>query len=70
MKKYKSESLMDTRETRDRASVANKLEMEKLALKKEIEKLMREYAKASGHKELGARQHEVGKAPNDWRKIN
>ena len=69
MKKLKSTKLMDTRETHDRASVANKLEMEKLALKKEIEKLMRDYAKVSGHKELGARQHEVGKAPNDWRRI-
>lgn len=59
---------MDTRTTHDRASVANKIELEKLALKKEIEKLMREYAKVSGHKELAERRFEVGKAPNDWRK--
>ena len=59
---------MDTRTTHDRASVANKIELEKLALKKEIEKLMREYAKISGRKELAQRKFDVGKAPNDWRK--
>ena len=68
-RRYKSESLMDTRVTQDRYAVANELEMEKLKVKEEIEILMRQYAKISGYKELGKRQHEVGKAPNDWQRL-
>ena len=60
---------MDTETTRDRASVANKLELEKLKVKKEIEVLMKEYAKISGNRELSRRAHKVGKAPNDWKNI-
>jgi hypothetical protein len=60
---------MDTETTRDRASVANKLELEKLKVKKEIEALMKEYAKISGNRELSRRAHKVGKAPNDWKNI-
>ena len=69
MSRFYSPSLMDTETTRDRASVANKLELEKLKVKKEIEALMEEYAKISGNRELSRRAHKVGKAPNDWKNI-
>ena len=69
MSRFYSPSLMDTETTRDRASVANKLELEKLKVKKEIEALMKEYAKISGNRELSRRAHKVGKAPNDWKNI-
>ncbi len=60
---------MDTRVTQDRYEVANALELDRLKVKKEIEELMREYAKISGCKELGNRPHKVGKAPNDWKNL-
>jgi hypothetical protein len=60
---------MDTETSRDRASVANELELEKLRIKKEIEALMKEYVKASGNRELSRRAYKVGKAPNDWKDI-
>ena len=69
MSRFYSPSLMDTETSRDRAAAANKLELEKLQIKKEIEKLMKEYAKASGNKELARRAHKVGYAPNDWKDI-
>ena len=68
-KRFYSPSLMDTETSRDRASVANELELEKLQIKKEIEALMKEYAKASGNRELCRRAYKVGKAPNDWKDI-
>ena len=49
-----------------RAGMAEKLEKERLELKKEMEKVMKQYAKATGLKKLGKRQHKVGKAPNDF----
>ena len=50
-----------------RAGLAEQLEMERLELKNEMEKLMKEYAKATGLTKLGKRQHKVGKAPNDFK---
>ena len=50
-----------------RAGMAEKLEKERLELTKEIEKLMKQYAKATGLRKLGKRQHKVGKAPNDFK---
>lgn len=50
-----------------RAGMAEKLEKERLELKKEMEKLMKKYAKATGLRKLGKRQHKVGKAPNDFK---
>ena len=58
---------MDTATARDRSAAANELELEKLYIKKEIEKLMKEYARASGNRELARRAHKVGRAPNDWK---
>ena len=68
-KRFYSTSLMDTQTTQDRAQVANELELEKLQIKREIEQLMREYAKISGNRELARRAHKVGRAPNDWKDI-
>lgn len=68
-KRFYSPSLMDTITSRDRASVANELELEKLQIKREIEQLMKEYAKVTGNRELARRAHKVGKAPNDWKNI-
>lgn len=67
--KFYSPSLMDTQTSQDRALVANELELEKLQIKREIEKLMKEYAKVSGNRELARRAYKVGKAPNDWKDI-
>ena len=50
-----------------RAGMAEKLEKERLELKVEMEKLMKEYAKATGLKQYAKRQHKVGKAPNDFK---
>ncbi len=61
--------MMDSRVSADRYVVADDLENEKLEIKKEIEKLMRQYAKISGYKVLGRRANKVGKAPNDWKKL-
>ena len=68
-KRFYSTSLMDTQTTQDRSQVANELELEKLQIKREIEQLMREYAKISGNRELARRAHKVGRAPNDWKDI-
>ena len=69
MARFYSPSLMDTETSRDRSAAANELEIEKLQIKKEIEKLMKEYAKVSGNRELSRRAHKVGRAPNDWKEF-
>ncbi|MBO7196427.1 MAG: hypothetical protein J6V80_03745 [Clostridia bacterium] len=66
MAKKKSASLEQTEAIKTRAGMAEKLEKERLELKKEMEKLMKKYAKATGNRKLGKRQHKVGKAPNDF----
>ena len=50
-----------------RAGMAEKLEKERLELKAEMEKVMKQYAKLTGLKHLAKRQHKVGKAPNDFK---
>jgi hypothetical protein len=47
-------------------SEAKQVEEKKLALKREIEKLMKDFAKESGEKSYSARKYSVGKSPNDW----
>jgi hypothetical protein len=47
--------------------MAAKLEKERLELKKEMEKLMKKYAKATGLRKLGRRKYKLGKAPNDFK---
>jgi hypothetical protein len=51
-----------------RCEDARELELKKLAVKREMEAVMAEYAKATGMFELKRRKKKVGKAPNDWKK--
>ena len=67
MAKRKSASLEQTESVKTRAEMAAKLEKERLALKKEMEKLMKKYAKATGLRKLARRKAKVGKAPNDFK---
>ena len=66
MAKRKSAALENTEAAKTRAEMAAKLEKERLQLKKEMEKLMKKYAKATGLRKLGKRAKKVGKAPNDY----
>lgn len=63
----KSTNVAQLEAVKTRAGLAEQLEMERLELKNEMEKLMKEYAKATGLTKLGKRQHKVGKAPNDFK---
>ena len=63
----KSTNVAQLEAVKTRAGLAEQLEMERLELKNEREKLMKEYAKATGLTKLGKRQHKVGKAPNDFK---
>ena len=67
MAKRKSAALENTEAAKTRAEMAAKLEKERLQLKKEMEKLMKKYAKATGNSKLGKRAQKVGKAPNDFK---
>jgi chemotaxis regulatin CheY-phosphate phosphatase CheZ len=67
MAKKKSTNVAQLEAVKTRAGLAEQLEKERLELKNEMEKLMKEYAKATGLKKLGKRQHKVGKAPNDFK---
>ena len=66
-KKDKSKNLENTEAIKTRKDMAAKLEKERLELKKEMEKLMKKYAKATGLRKLGRRKYKVGKAPNDFK---
>jgi len=63
----KSTNVAQLEAVKTRAGMAEQLEKERLELKNEMEKLMKEYAKATGLSKLGKRQHKVGKAPNDFK---
>ena len=67
MAKKKSTNLAQTEAIKTRAGMAEKLEKERLELKKEMEKLMKKYAKATGLRKLGRRHQKVGKSPNDFK---
>ena len=67
MAKKKSTDVAQTEAVKTRAGMAEKLEKERLELKKEMEKLMKKYAKATGLRKLGRRKYKVGKAPNDFK---
>ena len=67
MAKKKSAALANTEAIKTRAGMAEKLEKERLEIVKEMEKLMKKYAKATGHRKMGKRQYKVGKAPNDFK---
>ena len=66
-KKDKSKNLEKTEAIKTRKDMAAKLEKERLELNKEIEKLMKKYAKATGLRKLGRRKYKLGKAPNDFK---
>ena len=59
--------LSKTTPMQERAKEAEECEKRKLAIKKEMEKIMAEYAYLTGISSLAARKHPVGMAPNDWR---
>ena len=63
----RSTNMTQLEAVKTRAGMAEKLEKERLELKAEMEKLMKQYAKATGLKQLAKRQHKVGKAPNDFK---
>ncbi len=60
-------ALANTEVVNGRANMAAKIEQERLELKKEMEKLMLKYAKATGNRKYAKRKHKVGEAPNDWK---
>ncbi|MCQ2413250.1 MAG: hypothetical protein MJ082_00440 [Clostridia bacterium] len=51
---------------KEREEKIRKLEENRLSLTKEIESLLRDFAKASGEKSVGIRKTKVGRAPNDY----
>ena len=63
----RSTNVAQLESVKTRAGMAEKLEKERLELKVEMEKVMKQYAKATGLSKLGKRQHKVGKAPNDFK---
>jgi ATP-dependent Lon protease len=67
MAKKNKAALSNTEAAKTRAEMAAKLEKERLELTKEIEKLMKKYAKATGIRKLRRRVKKVGKAPNDFK---
>ena len=63
----RSTNMAQLEAVKTRAGMAEKLEKERLEVIKEMEKLMKKYAKATGNKKIGKRQQKVGKAPNDFK---
>ena len=66
MAKKNLAALANSEVVNGRANMAAKIEQERLELKKEIEKLMVQYAKAPGDRKYAKRKYRVGEAPNDW----
>ena len=66
-KKTKTSNLAETEVVKGRAGMINKLEIERLELKRQMELVMAQYAKATGLKKLAKRKDKVGKAPNDYK---
>ena len=60
--------LAQTNTIRTRYEDAHELELKKLAIKREMEYVMAEYAKATGDYDYKKRKKKVGKAPNDYKK--
>ena len=52
----------------ERMKDAEVLERRRLAVQRELEAAMAEYADVTGYKQLKSRKYNVGSAPNDWRK--
>lgn len=66
MAKKNFAALSNSEVVNGRANMAAKIEQERLELKKEMEKLMVKYAKATGNRKYAKRKYKVGEAPNDW----
>ena len=66
-KAKKSSNIAETEAVQSRTALAQKLELERMEVKREMEKLMAEYAKATGIKKYAKRKYKVGKAPNDYK---
>lgn len=67
MAKKNNAALANTEAVNGRANKAAEIEKKRLELKKEIENLMVQYAKATGDRKYAKRKHRVGQAPNDWK---
>ncbi len=66
MKKKKGSKMADTALVKERYKDSEQLEIQRLAIQKELEEAMAEYATLTGYKRLKVRKHKVGDAPNDW----
>ncbi len=67
MKKDKNKAqLANTSAIKGRSSEACELERKRLEIVKELEKLMKDYAKVTGDDKYTKRKFKVGKAPNDF----
>lgn len=66
--KVKSARLTDSFAVNERSARIDEIEQERMELKEEMEQIMKEYAKITGHKALARRRYKLGAAPNDWRK--
>lgn len=64
--KKKSAAIAGTNTETTRMQKAHELEVERLAVKRELEEVMAKYAKLSGQKSLKKRKNKVGEAPNDY----
>ena len=67
MSKKKNAKLAETEAVQSRAGLAQQLEIERLEVKREIEKLMVQYAKVTGIKKYAKRKYKLGQAPNDYK---
>lgn len=51
----------------EREAAIRSLEKQRADVNREIEELLRSYAKLSGRAALARRKYRVGEAPNDWK---
>ena len=58
--------LSESSAVKGRSSEARELELERLEVVEELEKLMKKYAKAVGDDSLTKRKYKVGKGPQDF----
>ena len=67
-KRERKSSIAATNLVTERMKDAEVLEKRRLAIQRELEEAMAEYADVTGYKQLKSRKYKVGSAPNDWRK--
>lgn len=66
MKKKNVSALSETAAIKSRSSEAADLERDRLAIVKDLEKLMKRYSKVVGDKSLAKRKYSIGKGPHDF----